>query len=69
MKFVLKRKWMSRNRGDIINITEHHGNRLIRQKTARPYDEKRDGDNSSANTKQINKAPRDKMTRGASINK
>jgi len=67
VKFVLKRKWMSRNRGDTINVTEHLGNRLIRQHTARPYDEKRDG--SSANTKQIDKAPRNKMVRGAAINK
>lgn len=62
MKFVLKRKWMSHLRGDIVNITEHLGGRLIKQGTARPYDEKRD---SSVNNKQFNKAPRDKMFRGA----
>ena len=63
MKFVLKRKWANHSKGDIINITEHLGARLIRQHTARPYDENRD------DTKQINKAPRDKMKRGAEINK
>ena len=31
--------------------------------------EKKDGDKPSAKTKQTNKAPRDKMVRGATINK
>ncbi len=69
MKFVLKRNWANHSKGDIINISEHLGARLTRWHTARPYDEKKDGDKPSAKTKQTNQAPRDKMVRGAAINK
>lgn len=68
MKIVLKRKWMDRPRGHVLNVSETMANRLIRWGTARPYDEEKDGESAKA-AKHIDEAPRDKMLRGASATK
>ena len=64
MRIVLIKKWMNHNRGENLDIVEGVAQRLVDWKTARLYDDKRDGKKNTP-TKAIKGAPANKMMAGA----
>lgn len=63
MKITFKQNWKEYNRGDILDLNITAAQKLINRGIARLYDKKRD--ELRETLKQIDKAPRDKMMRGA----